>query len=234
MQVARHLSGPASRHADHDPSASCFGRVGVEKRPQNKSSCLLGQLGGLPPDDSGDELAAQVVRSLEEGVDTPALHAAASCAIELTGVMGFTPPSWSNLALGARPPPSEAEDLEPGAQRRGWQHEASSRVERRHRSVILFPQLTEADKALTRSQSGTGAGVALTTTPSNLHTRIEPQLFRVLLLRRPSSSLISSLLLATAQLAVESECWGDGVLPLRAQLRRSAARPVAESPLICL
>ena len=130
------------------------------------------------------ELAAQVELSLEEGVDTPALHAAASCAIELIGVMGFAPPSWSNLALGARPPPREAEDLEPGAQRRGWQHEASSRVERRHRSVILFPQLTEADKALTRSQSGTGAGVALTTTPSNLLTRIEPQLFRVLLLRR--------------------------------------------------
>ena len=130
------------------------------------------------------EFAAQVVRSLEEGVDTPALHAAASCAIELTGVMGFAPPSWSDLALGARPPPREAEDLEPGAQRRGWQHEASSRVERRHRSVILFPQLTEADKALTRSQSGTGAGVALTTTPSNLHTGIEPQLFRVLLFRR--------------------------------------------------
>ena len=45
------------------------------------------------------ELAAQVVRSLEEGVDTPALHAAASCAIEPTGVMGFAPPSWSDLAL---------------------------------------------------------------------------------------------------------------------------------------
>ena len=130
------------------------------------------------------ELAAQVVRSLVEGVDTLALHAAASCAIELTGVMGFAPPSWSNLALGARPPPREAEDLEPGAQRRGWQHEASSRVERWHRNVVLFFQLTEADKALTRSQSGTGAGVALTTTPSNLHTRIELQLFRVLLLRR--------------------------------------------------
>ena len=127
------------------------------------------------------EFAAQVVRSLEEGVDTPALNAA---AIELTGVMGFAPPSRSDLALGARPPPREAEDLEPGAQRPGWQHEASSRVERRHRSVILFPHLTEADKALTRSQSGTGAGVALTTTPSKLHTRIKPQLFRVLLFRR--------------------------------------------------
>ena len=34
------------------------------------------------------EFAAQVVRCLEEGVDTPALHAAASCAIELSGVMG--------------------------------------------------------------------------------------------------------------------------------------------------
>ena len=54
LQVARHLAGPASRHTDHDHSASCSGRVGVEKRAQNKSSCLLGQLGGLPPDDSGE------------------------------------------------------------------------------------------------------------------------------------------------------------------------------------
>ena len=38
------------------------------------------------------------------------------------------------------------------------------------------PQLTEAEKALTRSQSGIGAGVALTATLSNLHTRIQPQL----------------------------------------------------------
>ena len=156
---------------------------------------------------------------LEEGVDTPALHAAASCADELTGVMGFAPPSWSDLALGARPPPREAEDWEPGAQRRGWQHEASSRVERRHRSVTLFPQLTEA---LTQSQSGTGAGVALTTTPSNLHTssRNSSELFcstvsvfPFLALDASAVAVFLTPLATTVQLAVELECWGDGVSP---------------------
>ena len=41
-----------------------------------------------------------------------------------------------------------------------------------------------------RSQSGTGSGVALTVTPSNI-CRMEPQLFRVLLLRTPSGPLPS-------------------------------------------
>ena len=53
---------------------------------------------------------AQILR----GVDTLALHTAASCAIALTGVMGFAPPSWSDLALGARPPPREAANGEVG------------------------------------------------------------------------------------------------------------------------
>ena len=43
--------------------------LGGLKRSQNKSSSLLGQLGGLPPDASGETTRiAQVVRSLEEGV----------------------------------------------------------------------------------------------------------------------------------------------------------------------
>ena len=75
----------------------------------------------------------------------------------------------------------EPEDFEPRAQRRGLQHEASSRMEKRHRNVAMCPRLAGADK---QSQSGTGPGVALTTTPTNLHSRIDPQLFRVLLLRR--------------------------------------------------
>ena len=187
LQVARYLAGPASRHTDHDHTLPvALGGLGLRSARRTSRAAYWASWADCLQmiQERQPEFAAQVVRSLEGGVDTPALHAAASCAIELTGVMGFAPPSWSDLALGARPPPRVAEDLEPGAQRRGWYHEASSKVERRHRSVILLPQLTEADKALTRSQSGTGAGVALTTTPSNLHTRIEPQLFRVLLFRR--------------------------------------------------
>ena len=64
-------------------------------------------------------------------------------------------------------------DFEPGVQRRGWQHVASSRVELQHSEMQLFPSLSSWMKALMRSQSGSGARV----------TRLEPPLFRVLLLR---------------------------------------------------
>ena len=47
-----------------------------------------------------------------------------------------------------------------------------------------MPGLSEGDRALMRSQSGSGAGVAFSSTPCTPLTRLEPQLFRVLLLRR--------------------------------------------------
>ena len=65
--------------------------------------------------------------------------------------------------------------------------EWSSRFE-----VHVFPLLPESGRALVRSQSGTGSGVALSVSPSSIFTRIEPQLFRVLLLRRLRISLPSS------------------------------------------
>ena len=71
----------------------------------------------------------------------------------------------------------------------------------------MCPRLAGADKGLTQSQSGTGPGVALTTTPTNL--------LPVCLL--------------------DSFCHhrADSGLPLRVRLRRSAARRLAESPPIC-
>ena len=112
------------------------------------------------------------------------MNAAADAADRLAGVPGFVVPSWSALARAVRPPPRGPEDFEPGAQRSGWQHEASSRMEQDFRVTQHFPLLLDSELALMRSQSGPGAGVALHTTPCNMQTRIEPQLFRVLLLRR--------------------------------------------------
>ena len=57
----------------------------------------------------------------------------------------------------------EPDDFEPGAERHGWQHEASSRVERARRER---------------------AGLALSVTSSNFSSRIESNLFWELLLRR--------------------------------------------------
>ena len=107
----------------------------------------------------------------------------------LAGVPGFVVPCRSALARGVRPPPRGPEDFEPGAQRSGWQHEASFRLEQDFRVTPHFPLLSDSELAFMRSQRGPGVGVALHTTPCNMQTRIEPQLFRVLLTSPPSSSL---------------------------------------------
>ena len=75
-------------------------------------------------------------------------------------------PSWRSLAAGARPPPRDPEDNEPGCPRQGWQHEASSRVEQHFRALDLLPRLTDTEKTMLRSQSGPGAGAFLSTTPA--------------------------------------------------------------------
>ena len=90
-------------------------------------------------------------------------------------------PHGQPLLWGARPPLSQ-EDFELDALKGGWQHEASSRVERQFRERNVLPVLTDGEGALLRSQSGSGAGVALSTVPCDPLRRIEPQLFRVLLL----------------------------------------------------
>ena len=101
----------------------------------------------------------------------------------LDGVEGFEIPSWTALLHGVRPPPRDFEEYDPSCVQRGWQHEASARVERRHREHLLG-RMSENEQAMLRSQSGPLAGAALLATPSNDATRIESHLFRVLLLRR--------------------------------------------------
>ena len=82
-------------------------------------------------------VADQLAHQLEGLPETPFLRAAADTRRELIGVMGFEPPSWQEMSHGARPPHREPEDVEPGTVRRGWQHEACSRVESRHRRDLF-------------------------------------------------------------------------------------------------
>ena len=49
-------------------------------------------------------------------------------------------PTWRELMLGARAPPREPDDYEPGSQRAGWLHEAASRVDRHFRDDVLFDE----------------------------------------------------------------------------------------------
>ena len=128
-------------------------------------------------------VANLLVRHLDGDSWSPSLRAASQAATELDGLHGFEVPSWSDVAGGLRPPDRDPEDHEPGGSRKGWQHEASSRVEQDFRES-LFTRMPPSDRALVRSQSGPGAGVAFSASPSSMLTRIEAPLFRVLVQRR--------------------------------------------------
>ena len=71
-------------------------------------------------------IAESFVEALVTSVCPVSLVEAEDCRRNLTGVMGFEPPSWPALAAGARPPPPPLDD--PDGWRTGWQHEAASRV----------------------------------------------------------------------------------------------------------
>ena len=120
------------------------------------------------------DVAARLVHHLEGYTNTPSLQAAAGAARSFRGVQGFEPPSWEARAHGARPAPRQPDDFEPGCER----------VEELFRDGSLFSRLDDASKVLMRSQGGVGSGLALSTCPLCRVTRLEPCLFRVLLLRR--------------------------------------------------
>ena len=129
-------------------------------------------------------VATMIVNALDGDTASPCVGAVRRAAQDLAGVEDFEVPQWRALAAGLRPPPREPEEFEPGSQRAGWQHEASTRVEREFRRSSVLNHMSRRDRALLRSQSGPVAGVALSTTPSSPMTRMEPALFRVLLQRR--------------------------------------------------
>ena len=115
--------------------------------------------------------------------------------------------------------------------------EASSRVERRHRTREVFPVVTDAERALIRAQSGPGGGTSFSAFPSCFLTRIDSHLFRVLLLRRLQLPLSLAPLRASADVAVHLtlvatirqrarflEFWGGVVLLWSRQQHGSAAK----------
>ena len=62
-------------------------------------------------------------------------------------------------------------------------NEASSLVEENFKNVVL-DRMSDSARASLRSQGGSGAGLPFTTCPTCLVTRLEPHVFRILLLRR--------------------------------------------------
>ena len=127
-------------------------------------------------------VAERILVALHNVEGPESTRSAAIVAHQSAGVEGFEVPSWEALSDGLRP--HEPEDHEPGDVKHGWQREAASRVERQFLERDLMVRLTAPEQALMRSQSGPYVGMAFFVAPANFLTRIDPALFRVLLLRR--------------------------------------------------
>ena len=107
--------------------ANVSGWVGFAQCTPQKGRGILGQLVRLfandpsPSPNRGSRVGPSI------GVPaSQTLREAAMARRALTGVAGFEPPTWREMAAGTRAPERDPEDFEPGWVR-GWQHEASSR-----------------------------------------------------------------------------------------------------------
>ena len=110
------------------------------------------------------------------------LQAAALCRDRLLDV-GFSAPEWGDVGKGQRlgRAPENRDPTEPPF---GWQCLASAEVEKTHLQGAIWPKLSPTDFALLRFQCGPFAGIPFTCSPVVPVSRLEPQIFRVLLLRR--------------------------------------------------
>ena len=95
---------------------------------------------------------------------------------------GFARPEWAELKDGLRPPPLATVEL--GEWQQGWQHHASSPIEHHFRETVILAESDAAVQAHMRSHSGPGASDILHGTPTAPEFRVEPHLFRMLILDR--------------------------------------------------
>ena len=76
------------------------------------------------------------------------------------------------------------DQFEPWDPHRGWQCQAASRMESWWMHEFVFPRMDESARALVLSLGGAGVGLVLRACPTCRLTRLGPQHFRVLFLRR--------------------------------------------------
>ena len=123
-----------------------------------------------------------MIRNLSEG-DGRHLHAAAAYCEELRAV-GYIPPGWRALSTAQ---PQDIADRLPGVlgiPAEGWQHDASSCIEKFFCDSSVLPRMSAGERALLRSQGGPLAALPYTVVPTCPLRRFDPDIFRVLLLRR--------------------------------------------------
>ena len=127
-------------------------------------------------------IARELLHALDDQGGGIHINSASSSRDQLIG-MGFLAPTWVDVANGVRPRRDDDWEDVPRSSAQGWQHEAVSIVHDRLAESI-WPGLTDSQRVLLRSQGGHMASSPFTTLPASFHARFDPQLFRVLLLRR--------------------------------------------------
>ena len=127
------------------------------------------------------EVAESILEAVEGHNQAPSI-VAINNSVENLVATGFTPPSWEELSRSTLEAPAPADD-EPNQPRAGWQAVASRVVESSFLNVVL-PTLSDPDIALLKSQGGPLASAPFVSFPRSRATRLEPQVLKVLFLRR--------------------------------------------------
>ena len=128
------------------------------------------------------EVAATILRALDENSVSHSIEAINICTGRLEDA-GFVAPSWVQLVSGEVQAPDVVDEEDPNQPRKGWQATVSRVVETQFWDGLL-PTLSNRDATLLRSQGGPLASIPFTVFPTDRSCRIDPQPFRVLLLRR--------------------------------------------------
>ena len=129
------------------------------------------------------EVANTMIRNLSECDGLLHFDAAAACCEELRAV-GHIPPGWRTLSTAQ---PQAIADRLPGVlgiPAEGWQHDASSCTEKFFCDSSVLPGCSPGERALLRSQGGALAALPDTFVPTCPLRRFDPDIFRVLLVRR--------------------------------------------------
>ena len=129
------------------------------------------------------EVTERILQELERGDDARAqsLREAAAAAAYLDASGWTSRPSWQELADGARPPRPAAD--EQGEWTHGWQYQASLILNNSYREGLMS-RLSNANRAMVRSQSGPQAAAWLRALPTDEGTTMSPQCFQIAIRRR--------------------------------------------------
>ena len=129
------------------------------------------------------EVANTMIQNLSGCDGLRHFNAAAACCEELRAV-GYIPPGCRALSTAQ---PQAIADRLPGVlgiPAEGWQRDASSCTEKFFCDSSVLPGCSAGERALLRSQAGRLAALPYTVVPTCPLRRFDPDIFRVLLLRR--------------------------------------------------